>query len=789
MAVTIESLHFENAFTYRDCTMPLADQGLVYLNGRNGHGKSTPFETLQHILYGTTSRGVRKDGIACAVPGAGGFLGEVVLMNPDGRWLVRQSRNHHRHKTSVTVLKWVEGKWSTRWEGGGSPKKMDDAQKLAASLLGLQLHEFSGCMYLSQAGAHTLIEGTPGEKMKYVAQLFGLDVCDRMIVWLRDRLKQAERETVDVPVLEARRAQLQQDHDDYDVPRAEDIACMESARQVGAWRKGALQDRIYEARDRLANQRNAAELQRQRQKLGEVGDADALKQRHGKLQDRHAALQRYIETAEVRADIEEQLADLPAVDSAPEQLEQQAEQLRCEIADLDQLIRQLDDRQDLQERLDQLPAARSLAGLQTVIPPLEQQHHVTEANLKAKKSEALQLRETIASCQAGECPTCHRSLDIEQMWALVTEVERAAADLDEKVQQSTVELMALQEERRRAEQRDRLGQKLSELPDGDAQTAQERLGAARDRYRGVRDALAACVDRAALRGRLDALPAVDLGVDEARQKLQRIETLLGGVTTELQRAAMAEGLDRQLDAIQPVDVEADEAFCAAAEAELQRVDEAVAVVQDRLTRAQVAQDDYAALTRDLQDTAAELERLAEPRRRVHVLNYSVAATQKLKRRKLHQVIESVRDCLPRFASTMFSHEPNTRFVVSSDDESLDLVCRRRVDGAGVDVPVKSLSGGEKQRLSVALVFTLHALLHARKRPDLLILDEVDRGLDEVGIASLMSLVRGVRQQYGTVIMTSHRAQIAGAAFDRTWTVTKQDETSQLRTDGGSECSA
>jgi ABC-type Mn2+/Zn2+ transport system ATPase subunit len=78
-----------------------------------------------------------------------------------------------------------------------------------------------------------------------------------------------------------------------------------------------------------------------------------------------------------------------------------------------------------------------------------------------------------------------------------------------------------------------------------------------------------------------------------------------------------------------------------------------------------------------------------------------------------------------------------------------------------------------------LLFTLHALLDPTKRPDLLVLDEVDKGLDEKGVASLMALVNEVRMQYGTVIMTSHRTEISGADFDRVWRVTKVNEESSL----------
>jgi DNA repair exonuclease SbcCD ATPase subunit len=249
--VTIESLRFYNGFTYRECLMPLDRQGFVFLSGANGHGKSTPFEILQHILYGSTSRGIRKDGINCLVPGTDGFFGEVVLRNPDGRWRIRQSRNHSKYKTQVKVFREVEGKWALSWEDGACPKKLEDAQKLAASLVGLQLHEFAGCVYLSQASVHTLIDGTPAEKLRYVSQLFGLDVLDTMLQALKGKLKQAELEVKDAPLAEQTVKQLREEAQAFDAPSHGEMHVVADAVTAGETNMQHSQEAYYAAqRDR-----------------------------------------------------------------------------------------------------------------------------------------------------------------------------------------------------------------------------------------------------------------------------------------------------------------------------------------------------------------------------------------------------------------------------------------------------------------------------------------------------------------------------------------------------------
>ena len=65
-----------------------------------------------------------------------------------------------------------------------------------------------------------------------------------------------------------------------------------------------------------------------------------------------------------------------------------------------------------------------------------------------------------------------------------------------------------------------------------------------------------------------------------------------------------------------------------------------------------------------------------------------------------------------------------------------------------DPPVTSLSGGEFQRLMLA-----RALIH---RPDLLVLDEPERGVDATGTDVVYELIEGIRRDLGCgVLIISH----------------------------------
>ncbi|NSC22931.1 ABC transporter ATP-binding protein [Streptomyces albus subsp. chlorinus] len=79
-------------------------------------------------------------------------------------------------------------------------------------------------------------------------------------------------------------------------------------------------------------------------------------------------------------------------------------------------------------------------------------------------------------------------------------------------------------------------------------------------------------------------------------------------------------------------------------------------------------------------------------------------------------------------------------------------------GGRADVRVKQLSGGERRRLDLAL-----ALIG---RPEVLFLDEPTTGMDPEGRQEVAELVRGLRAEGTTVLLTTHYLEEAEQLADR-----------------------
>ncbi len=798
----VEQLDFGNAFTYQRCTIPLANQGFVYVRGKNGAGKSTPWEVLQHVNYGTTSKGLKKKGIICTVPTEDqdvedGFWAEEVVRNDggpyEGRWLIRQ-RQPSNGSLKVEVFKEIDGDWRKRWERqghptDGCPDHSVQAQKLASEILGLKQNEFEGCLYLSQKSSHTLIEGQPSERMNYLSYLFGIDKIDTLLKELKERLKKVDESMSDVRGLELRLEDIQRrlgafpSHDTLKF----NVSTLEQAHSFAKVNLQAWGQRRDAARDerKAADDREAVERE-----LSKLGDLDlSLRQETMRelkqLTKRRDVVRDDLQAAKIfartKARLDKALDDVGDAD-LEQDFDAKISKAQNRQAEIKSQLNIAQKRKKVEDELAPLNTELDIDDIREQIGFIEKAVEVKRAKYKERRARYDELEELIEKAEEGICPTCKKPLDLQNMQEMHAELENELHEIYDSLQKPKSNLKRLRSEEKEASKVSALKQKLEGLTDFNIEELEEETAKLGKRIRKYQSLRSSKQDIDSLRDQLKGLKSGD--VEKLVEEVRDIESKIPTLKTLSDQFTRVSVLQDQLARIPEVD--ADDADYRV-ELTTDAYDDLMAdadKVQASLTKAKEDLRLFDELSSESEEISDQLEGMSDILHRKKVLEYAISAMPKLKKRKLHKVVCAIRDVLPRYAGTMFSHEPNTKFVVEEDEESLELICRRVVSIHGrreyVYVPVKGFSGGEKQRLSVALLFTLHALLDPVKRPDILILDEVDKGLDDIGVASLMALVDEVRGDYGTVIMTSHRPEISGADFDRIWTVTKLNEVSTLR---------
>jgi DNA repair exonuclease SbcCD ATPase subunit len=158
----------------------------------------------------------------------------------------------------------------------------------------------------------------------------------------------------------------------------------------------------------------------------------------------------------------------------------------------------------------------------------------------------------------------------------------------------------------------------------------------------------------------------------------------------------------------------------------------------------------------------------------------------LRLEKLRKIAKAIETNIIRFL-VLFT-EKDFEFLVSPDESSVRFMVRRTWRAGKnhkanrvLEYDVRQLSGGEKKRLSVALILTLASLVASTKRTNLVILDEIETNLDDLGqytfINDILPLIRGM---YETVIVIAHSSGFKHSAiYDQQWKVIKENGRSQL----------
>lgn len=93
-----------------------------------------------------------------------------------------------------------------------------------------------------------------------------------------------------------------------------------------------------------------------------------------------------------------------------------------------------------------------------------------------------------------------------------------------------------------------------------------------------------------------------------------------------------------------------------------------------------------------------------------------------------------------------------------EPDDVDAIVEQLALGECRAVRVRKLSGGQRQRLLVALALV--------SRPRLLVLDEPSTGLDPVARSQLWQVIRDVRAEGRTVVLSTHSMEEAQALSDR-----------------------
>lgn len=186
-----------NIRTYKDVVFELDGRGLVAITGLNGAGKSTIFNALRVLFFGSMNDKSKFD--------------ELVRNKRDAQIAVEFVG--FTGKTYNVDLSRIKNKWIyTILEDGvdRTAHSQIDAKKQPAYYLGISAEEWDASVHLSQKGSHILVSGKPSERKAYIAELFKIDdKYDVVLDRAKSELKRVQEEIKNVESFSNTKAALE----------------------------------------------------------------------------------------------------------------------------------------------------------------------------------------------------------------------------------------------------------------------------------------------------------------------------------------------------------------------------------------------------------------------------------------------------------------------------------------------------------------------------------------------------------------------------------------------------
>jgi DNA repair exonuclease SbcCD ATPase subunit len=763
-----KAFRIQNARTYQDVTVPLADQGIVSINGANGVGKSTVWDLLQAVNYGSTPEGHRRDEI-------GSLFGDTVLTE----YLDIGDIPYE------IVYKQEKGRWAHKILKSGediTPHGAPDAAKLVRNLIGLSQEEFQGSVHLTQNAQHTLISGAPSERKQYMAAFFGIDNrFDPVHDKAKGKLEEVQGQIANLKKIEFAKDELAR--------LIEGKEFVDDGQELTD--RLALERLITELRGRLATEKEAVKSALLYEQLApqalKYPDPEAL---IGSLESAIAEARAFLSEYNSKVSHNEKAAKnnalLDAVEKEiatvaggyPEMISTPREQLEKAAKDLAERYRQ--------EQSSQVERAElaALKDAPTKVIPVD----AMQAELFQQTLQKQSVENKLRAIASGKCPTCEAQYSTNDVEALRAQSQ----ELGQVIQALQEDINSLTRRNQVAARKLELQTKYQDfVPMTPADTAAlvwyQNLLNAKTRY----DQLAS---QKAVLVRMDLHELPNQGTQQITATMQSQVAQL----TDIKACASAKGR------LPPTP--------AGTSAQLQQI-----VSQTEL-EIQQKESELRELTQWLGKVSAENMELRRKREQLASYEQQLASMADLVKREffwkkmveaygpkglrvkhLSEIMDLVLARLPVYTSLLFKEKELT-FDHECDGGQIEIYANRKMEVSGeppkkskkklkvlepAELPIRhsisSLSGGEKKRLSVAFVVTLADCIPTHKRANILILDEIDASLDEFGQHLFANeLLPALRDSYESVFVISHSAGVRQAAvYDQIWTVTKENHKTSL----------
>ncbi|MEZ0323890.1 MAG: SMC family ATPase [Hydrogenothermaceae bacterium] len=202
----LKKLTLRNFLIHSDSEIEFNPVGITAIIGENGSGKSSIIEAIQFALFGSSSKGNKKDLIKWGKKEA---LVELEFENSLGLFKIARTISYNDSGSSM-LCKYEKGQFIQYYQ--------KNLNKEIPKIIGLTLKTFRTAAVVKQGEIEGLINKKPSEREKIMEELLGIQYYQRVIKqysenkkYIERKLEELELQKVDIKQLKEKKSELQKD--------------------------------------------------------------------------------------------------------------------------------------------------------------------------------------------------------------------------------------------------------------------------------------------------------------------------------------------------------------------------------------------------------------------------------------------------------------------------------------------------------------------------------------------------------------------------------------------------
>lgn len=817
----------ENAYTFVGVNeIPLDATGLVSVTGlnrdsrtisSNGTGKTTIWKCFLKLFYGRKVSKREKPSDAYN-PEVWNYRLECHFHKDGHDYIARECKKHSEYEDGLHVFR--DGK---PWGVKNNPEML---RKELQGVLNRSYEEFIGTIIWRQNNDHALIDGTPAERSKWISDFFGLNVYDDLFDEFKDRHTHSKEKITELAEVDAKAKVLKTSMDsvgDIEVTRkriSKFRAKLDSYRAIMTENAS----KAEKLKEREVSLKQLAELKAELEEHAAIKSSGVLADKIDVSRKKIARLRASIEASSNAFDViarykkmksrKEECADKLKVMQdevaykgdgliSPKEVKELLETTRSTCSELTSTCRIAKANAELnakaKEALDELEELTFTKCSNKYLRNLRDGHvdAIKEHEKIIAQQEMVLERKELLDGHVTTCPTCGSSVDINALKTAIADAKKTIEASRSAVKQNTAEKKMYEralELRVIADSGTVRGNAL------DIKTTTERidrLSKKIDRLESMRDVVE---KYAGLNQDLKELKPRYLKCREAQQTsitaLQaEIKVLETGLETMLvlhdkfkkyedlaSRFGVIDSVKAKMNTIRHSIRECDDAR---SEAEEQCNDLRVRI--DRLEQAIVTYDQYKKEYDGLSDGLKSLKKWTRLERVYKALRKAYDK-QGLKTKRLKELIDAIKTRLPVWTGILFT-EKNFSIDATGNEKKIgfEVTQTKSIVKAGKKSKIvkrfdaSEASGSERTRISCALMLTMSDVASSEKQCNLLVLDELERGLDPLS-RQIMSeeVIPLLKHKKPSLFLITHSLEVEPTVFDHELVITKQNQQSTTK---------